>query len=158
FTGRIGFRPGLEQIGGNGFAAGASRSRLPLCKPEIEHLEQRSLMTSSGLITSVSSSLFYADYAIASDHSLLKYDAQGVHKYAGYVTQISAGLDSLGLPEVFAIAGDHSCWLLDGRGWHNLGGFVTQISGTRHNQVYAIDGKSSPWLYNPQTGWHALGG
>ena len=62
----------------------------------------------------------------------------------GYLTAISAGLDSAGNPEVYGIGGNNAVWVDDnGAGWVSRGGYVTAISGSVDNTVFAIGGDNA---------------
>ena len=77
----------------------------------------------------------------------------------GYLTAISAGLDSAGNPEVYGIGGDNAVWVDDnGAGWVSRGGYVTAISASVNNTVFAIGGDNAVYVNRGGTGWTDLGG
>jgi hypothetical protein len=163
----------LSKVLGKGSKSTARRHRKTAgesFKPRFEILEDRQLMSASGVISSVASTHYgYAipvEYALAPDHSLLAYNGGGngnwVCNYGGNWAKISAGLDYAGWPVCYAIAPDNTCWLLDHLGhWNNLGGFVIDISATENNEVYAIGSDYSLWVSRPYRygyAWYGLGG
>ena len=77
----------------------------------------------------------------------------------GYLTAISAGLDSAGNPEVYGIGGDNAVWVDDnGAGWVSRGGYVKAISASVNNTVFAIGGDNAVWVDGGGAGWTDLGG
>ncbi len=85
-------------------------------------------------------------------------DESGFVSLGGNVTQISAGLDAAGKPEVFAIGGGNVPYVNDnGGGWVSLGGYVTAISATADNTVFGIGGGNAVFV-NHGSGWTSLGG
>jgi len=84
-------------------------------------------------------------------------DGAGLVNLSGYLTQISAGLDDNGNPELYGIGGNNAVWVnhLNGGGWSSLGGNVNAISASNLNTVFAISGNS---VYdNFGSGWNSLG-
>ncbi len=74
----------------------------------------------------------------------------------GNVTQISAGLDAAGGPEVYGLAPNGSLMANDnGAGWKSLGGYSTQISASIHGTVYAVGTNNVVWVNNA-SGWACL--
>jgi len=83
------------------------------------------------------------------------------------LTQISAGYDTKGLPEVYGIASSQlyspfttgNVWVNDdGAGWKNLGGDATQISASIDGIVYATNPARTVFVDNNGAGWKSLGG
>jgi hypothetical protein len=152
------FLPEIEMLGRAPSWAPAAR-RQPV-QPELETLEARDLLSSSGVLSAITDCFGnHVAFAIGGDHAIWEnVNSTGWFRLGGWVTCVSAAQDAGGHAEVFAIASDHSPWLRDSGGWHALGGCVIDISGTWNNEVYAIAGDHSPWVHNAVTGWHNLGG
>jgi len=150
--------PQCEALGGGW--AGATTARRLQAPPQCEVLEERNLMSSSGVMSAITDNFGnHVVFAIGGNNAVWEnVNSTGWVSLGGYVINVSAALDATGHAEVFAIASDHSAWLRNGSGWHALGGYVLDISGSWNNEVYAIAGDHSAWVYNAVTGWHDLGG
>jgi hypothetical protein len=170
-------RLGVEGFGDES-SLGSGRS-LPV-RPAVEQLEERRLMSSSGVISAITDNAGQtAVFALGTDLRVYEYSPTQTHgqwqalsdPWAGTFRQVSAGLDSSGRAICYAIhSADSAVWRLDDYGagsggfaYHelNLGLVVTQISGTRNNECFAINGPSAQWLsiYNAANNtWRAWNG
>jgi hypothetical protein len=100
-------------------------------------------------------------FALAPDNSVsASEDGGGFVPLHGYLTAISAGLDSAVNPIVYGIGGDNAVWVDDnGAGWTSWGGYVKAISGSATNgTVFAIGGDNAVYVNRGGTGWTDLGG
>ena len=162
-----GFRPEVEGLGGSTHGSGGRR--LPV-RPEVEPLEERRLMSSSGVISAVTdNSGSTTVFALGSDHSVYKFfAAQDLwfprNPPSVWCSQISAGLNGSGHPVCYTIdAWTHHVWALDDDGGaRDLGYTATQISATRNNECFALHTNyPSDWvgIYNGATGsWSSWNG
>jgi hypothetical protein len=97
-------------------------------------------------------------FAIDPYHGAWVNNGYGWSPLGGYVTQISAGLDASGNPEVFGIGSNNGAWVDDnGKGWSSLGGYVTQISATMDGTLYATGQDPNEGYVNHGHGWVDLG-
>src|SRR5262249_10538668 len=157
-------RPEVEGLGCGSYAG--SR-RLP-ARPAVEQLEERRLMTSSGVISAVTDlSGQETVFAIGANAQVYEYSttvaANGdrvnfsavPHSWSPLVNyapagfrQVSAGLDGFGRAVCYALHnGDNHVWEMDNYhyNWYSfttegfdLGYTATQISATRNNECFAI--------------------
>jgi hypothetical protein len=164
---QAGFRPEVEGLGGTRNGSGR---RLPM-RPEVEQLEERRLMSTSGVISAITDNrgqtvvfevsgngqVYELNPAVNSNwFQMANWDTAGFR-------QVSAGLDAYGRAVCYALHnGDNHVWEMDN--YHttgfssqgtDLGWDATQISATRNNECFAIRPRSpSDWvsLYNRASG------
>ena len=133
--------------------------RSPVCRPQVELLEARQLLSTLSAISWHSGGVsHHSVYAIGGDNGVyVSTDGGAFTALGGYALGISAGLDASGNPEVYAIGGDNSLFVNNGGGFVGLGGYVKQISGSVNNLVYAI-GVDDSVQVNNGGGFVGLGG
>jgi hypothetical protein len=118
----------------------------------LEPLERRELLSGAALISTISEGFFndQVSYAVQPDLSVSMHLNGGPRiDLGGTVTQISAGLDTLGQAQVFGIAPSGSVWVHDknpAHGWQPLYGNVSQISASRNNRVFGLTSGGSVWV------------
>ena len=112
-------------------------------------------------VTQLSGDVGGVVYALAANKQVYSHDNSGWHALAGQASQISAGVDAAGKPEVYAIGTPSpAVFVNDGKGWVALGGQAKQISGSTRGTVYAVGEDNAVWVdtgtgYNT---WRSLGG
>src|SRR5262249_42208960 len=147
---RRSFLPGIETFGGS-LDSGRSRP----VRPEVEQLEERRLMSSSGVISAVTDNRGQTTlFEVAANAQVyeLSPGVSGRHRFpfvnsdpVGF-RQVSAGLDASGRAVCYALHnGDNHVWEMDN--YHttgftsqgsDLGYTATQISATRNNECFTI--------------------
>jgi hypothetical protein len=114
-------------------------------------------LSPAGTIASISVAPGGVAFALASDHSLWRYDAAGraLLSPGGTILTIQASVDASGAVAVTALAGDHSLWRYAALGgWTMLSpagtiaglGGAAQASGV--DEVFALASDSSLWRYD----------
>jgi hypothetical protein len=142
---------GVESLGG-GSSLGGGR-RMPV-RPEVEQLEERRLMSSSGVISAITDNSGRTTvFELSGNGQVYEYNPAVRSSWfqlegwdsAGF-RQISAGLDAYGRAVCYAIHnGDNYVWEMDN---YSTRGFTTesfqlaftasQISATRNNECFGI--------------------
>ncbi len=156
---------GIESLGG---APSLGGHTMPV-RPEVEQLEERRLMSSSGVVSAITDNyghttvfeiggngqVYELNPAVRSGwFPLVDYNAAGFR-------QVSAGLDGYGRAICFAIHnGDNEVWEMDN---YSTQGFTTestrllmqasQISATRHSECFGISGSNISLAVYLQRGW-----
>jgi hypothetical protein len=168
-----GSRLGLECLSGGSFSRRNSR---PSVRPEVEHLEERRVMSTSGVISAITDNAGQTSvFAIGTDQRVYELSPTQTHGSwqvlsdpgAGAFRQVSAGLDSSGQAICYALhASDSHVWRFDVPGmpgsYHeaDLALPASEISGTRNNQVYAVyvNVPGAIVIYNgASNSWHGWG-
>jgi hypothetical protein len=165
---RSSFRPGVEQLGG-GVRTASRAARRPSFRPEAEQLEERMVLSSSGVISSITapSNLTYV-FAVGSNgqvHVSANSPWYNISSGTGVTfRQVSAGLDpsSSNGVDCYAIqSGTGNLWKFGRVTVHNwlggtssywtavnLGGVCLQISATRNGECYVIGTDHNVYFYN----------
>ena len=139
-----------------------TRARRPRSfKASLEAVEDRTLMSSITSVTWNSGGVNHSDvFALGFNNTVsMSKDGGSFVSESGYLTAISAGLDSAGNPEVYGIGGNNAVWVDDnGAGWVSRSGYVKAISASVNNTVFAIGGDNAVYVNRGGTGWTDLGG
>src|SRR5262249_17885029 len=124
-----GFRPEVEGLGGTSTSSG--RRRLPV-RPEVEQLEERRLMSSSGVISAITDNRGETTvFAIGTNAQVYEFSPAAPGRWFPFVNydpvgfrQVSAGLDASGRAVCYALHnGDNHVWEMDNYSTH---GFTTE--------------------------------
>jgi hypothetical protein len=165
---RSSFRPGVEQLGG-GVRTASRAARRPSFRPEAEQLEDRLVMSSSGVISSITAPNGQTCAFTVGSNGQVHMSQNGPWYNISYWTgvsfrQVSAGLDpsSDNGVDCYAIeSGNGNLWKFGQVTTHNwlggsstywtgvnLGGVCLQISATRNGECYVIGTDHDVYLYN----------